>query len=274
MLGHIMSRIGHSPPPLRNARTVAHEHAPRNVVGYAQDYPGGFTTGHHSHARAQLLYTLSGVLRVATAGASFAIPPGSGLFIPSDLPHEVRMDGPVALRALFLRADAARLAPCSVTVIAVSPLLRELILAACAEPLDWDPEGRGRHLAALALDEIAQARTLPLALPVPRDPRLARLTNRLRDRPDDPRDLDAWAEDAGASVRTLARLFRRETGMSFQQWRRQLRLTEAVALLAAGTTPARAAASVGYASTPAFGAAIRATFGITPGRLRDIGSWR
>jgi AraC-like DNA-binding protein len=58
--------------------------------------------------------------------------------------------------------------------------------------------------------------------------------------------------------------------MSFQQWRRQLRLTEAVALLAAGATPTRAAASVGYASTPAFGAALRAAFGVTPGALRSL----
>ena len=62
---------------------------------------------------------------------------------------------------------------------------------------------------------------------------------------------------AGASARTLARLFRRETGMSFQAWRRQLRLTEALASLAQGATPARAAAAVGYASGPAFGAAFR-----------------
>ena len=267
MSGHIMSRIGQ-----RNARTVAHERAPRAVVGYTQDYPDGYATEPHSHRRAQLLYTLSGVLRVATEDARYAIPPGTGLFIPAALSHAVRMDGPVAMRALFLRPDAARVAPPRVTVIAVSPLLRELILAACAEPLDWDLKGRGRHLAALALDEIARAPSLPLAVPVPRDPRLARLAARLRAHPEEARSLDLLAAEAGASVRTLARLFRRETGMSFQQWRRQFRLTEAVALLAAGATPARAAASVGYASTPAFGAAIRAAFGVTPGGLRAQGS--
>jgi AraC-like DNA-binding protein/quercetin dioxygenase-like cupin family protein len=269
MSGQIMSRIGQTPPLRPNPRTIAHERAPRNVVGYAHDYPDGFATGRHRHARAQLLYTLSGVLRVATDDSRFAVPPGSALFLPAGLPHCVRMDGAVAMRALFLRDDAARVAPPDATVIAVSPLLRELILGACAEPLDWDPDGRGGHLASLALDEIAHARALPLALPVPRDPRLRRLTERLRAKPDDGRALDAWAAESGASVRTLARLFRRETGMSFRQWRRQLRLTEAVALLAAGAPPARAAARTGYASTPAFGAALRATFGITPGGLRE-----
>ena len=82
--------------------------------------------------------------------------------------------------------------------------------------------------------------------------------------PADPRDLDDFAKVAGASVRTLARLFATETGMSFRQWRRQLRMTEALALIAQGIPPARVAAAVGYASAPAFGAAFRETFGTTP----------
>jgi AraC-like DNA-binding protein len=56
--------------------------------------------------------------------------------------------------------------------------------------------------------------------------------------------------------------------MTFQQWRRQVRLTEGLARLAQGETPPRAAAAVGYASSPAFGAAYRAAFGTTPGRTR------
>jgi AraC-like DNA-binding protein len=79
---------------------------------------------------------------------------------------------------------------------------------------------------------------------------------------------DTFAEMAGASARTLARLFQRETGMSFQAWRRQLRLTEGLAALSEGETPARVAAAVGYGSGPAFGAAFRSVFGTTPGRSR------
>jgi AraC-like DNA-binding protein len=82
--------------------------------------------------------------------------------------------------------------------------------------------------------------------------------------PADTRDLSGYATIAGASVRTLARLFRTETGMSFQQWRRQLRMTEALAQIAQGVPPVRVAAAVGYASVPAFGAAFRETFGTTP----------
>jgi AraC-like DNA-binding protein len=258
-----MSRNGQA-----NPRTHLYERAPRPLVGYAYDYPAGFRTGRHSHPRAQLLYATHGVMRIETDEASYTIPPGRGLFMPADVPHAVRMDGQVSMRALFLRADAARAGPGRITVIAVSPLLRELILAACAEPVVWDRKGRVRHLVALALDEISRAATPTLSLPVPRDPRLRRVTESLRENPADPRDLADFALDAGASTRTLARLFHKETGMGFAQWRRQLRLTEALALLAAGDSPARAAAAVGYASGPAFGAAFRVAFGLTPGQVR------
>jgi AraC-like DNA-binding protein len=240
------------------------EQAPRPMVGYAFDYEPGDKTGLHRHSRAQLLFAIAGVMRITTEAAFYTVPPGTGLWVPADTLHAVRMDGIVQMRALFLRADAAASGPAAVTVIAVSPLLRELILTVCGEPVVWDAGGPIRLVAELVLHEIGRAGTRPLSLPACQDPRLARVAAILVADPSDQRDLDAFAEIAGASVRTLARLFRGETGMSFQQWRRQLRMTEALAQIAQGVPPARVAVAVGYASVPAFGAAFRETFGTTP----------
>ena len=244
------------------------EEAPRPLVGYAFDYASAHDTGWHQHPRAQLLHATSGVMRVATRSALFIVPPGTALWMPARTPHVTRMPTGLAMRGLFLREDAARAGPSEVTVVAVSPLLRELILAACEQPVMWDEDGPVRHVAALALHEIGHAETRPIAVPACRDPRLMRVTEALLSDPSDARGLEAFAETAGASSRTLARLFRKEAGMSFQAWRRQLRLTEALASLAQGAAPARAAASVGYTSGPAFGAAFRAAFGTTPGQSR------
>ncbi|RAI56964.1 AraC family transcriptional regulator [Roseicella frigidaeris] len=237
----------------------------RPLVGFTRDYAEGEVIPRHRHERVQLLYATRGIMRITTDAASFVVPPGRALWLPATLAHVSEMQGLVAMRALFLRADAARAGPAAVTVLAVSPLLRELILAACAEPLEWDEAGRGRHLAALILDEIARAPALPLGLPALRDARLRRLAEALRADPARGADLETWAAECGASPRTLTRLFRRETGMSFGRWRQLLRLSEASALLAQGVPPARAAAAVGYASASAFGAAFRAAFGTTPG---------
>ncbi len=263
----MMSQIGHHAHP----RLRPFEQAPRPLVGYAFDYPVGHRTGRHQHPRAQLLYAIEGVMRVTTDAALFIVPPGTGLWMPAHTLHEVTMPTRLGMRALFLRSDAARAGPGEVTVIAVSPLLRELILAACDEPVAWDAQGPAAHIAALALHEISRAATRPLSLPGGRDPRLRRVLDALLENPADPRSLDGHAAAAGASARTLARLFRRETGMSFHAWRRQLRLTEALAQLSQGVPPTRAAAAVGYASGPAFGAAFRAAFGSTPGRARRAG---
>jgi AraC-like DNA-binding protein len=243
------------------------ERAPRPMVGYSADYRTGHETGLHRHPRAQLLFATAGVMRVTTEVALFTVPPGTGLWVPADTMHAVRMVGDVRMRALFLRADAAASGPSATTVIAVSPLLRELILTVCGEPVVWDARGSMRLVAALVLHEIGRAATRNLSLPACRDPRLARVAAVLVADPADPRDLPAHAEAAGASVRTLTRLFRAETGMSFHQWRRLLRMTEALSSIAQGVPPARAGAAVGYSSAPAFGAAFRETFGTTPALL-------
>lgn len=257
MSGQVLSRTGQS-------RLQLFEQAPRPMVGYSCDYTSGHDTGLHRHPRAQLLFATAGVMRITTQATLFTVPPGTGLWVPADTLHAVRMDGAVRMRALFLRADAAASGPAAATVIAVSPLLRELILTVCGEPVVWDAQGPIRLVAELALHEIGRAGTRPLALPACRDPRLVRVATVLLADPADPRDLDGYAAIAGASVRTLVRLFRTETGMSFQQWRRQLRMTEALARIAQGMAPARVAQAVGYASVPAFGAAFRETFGTTP----------
>jgi AraC-like DNA-binding protein len=244
------------------------ERVDRPLAAFARDYAEGEAVPRHAHDRAQLLYATQGVMRIATDAAAFLVPPGHALWMPAGEPHRVGIEGRVAMRALFLRADAAAAGPGRTTVLAVSPLLRELILAACAEPLEWDEAGRGGHLAALILDEIARARDLPFGVPEPRDPRLVRVAAGLRADLASPRRLEDWAAEAGASPRTLERLFLAETGMGFARWRQRLRLAEAAARLARGEPPARAAASVGYASAPAFGAAFRAAFGITPGAAR------
>ncbi|MCK8787600.1 helix-turn-helix transcriptional regulator [Roseomonas sp. NAR14] len=240
----------------------------RPLAVMARDYHDRDTTGRHLHDRAQLLYATQGVLRVTTDAARFVVPTGRALWLPAHLPHAVTMQGEVAMRSLFLRDDAARAGPAETTVLVASPLLRELVLAACAEPLEWDVAGRGGHLAALILDEIARAPALPLGVPEPRDRRLRRLAEALREDPASPLGLEEWAARSGASARTLSRLFRHETGMSFGRWRQSLRLAEAVALLGRGVPPARVAAAVGYGSASAFGQAFRAAFGVSPGASR------
>ena len=90
----------------------------------------------------------------------------------------------------------------------------------------------------------------------------------LADDPADGRTLAELGRAVGASERTLSRLFRRDTGMTFPQRRGQLRLQHAMLLLATGSTVTGAGTASGYTNTSAFIAAFRDAFGITPAAYR------
>ena len=154
--------------------------------------------------------------------------------------------------------------PRACCVIEVSPLLRALILAAVEIPVDYDIGGREGRIMALILDEIASMQVVPLCAPMPNDARLVRICRALFKEPAQGESLAYWARAAGMSRRTLTRLFRRETGMSFASWRQQVRLLEALSRLAAGQPVTAVALDVGYQSPSAFTARFRRTFGTTP----------
>jgi AraC-like DNA-binding protein len=246
-----------------------YQRTPRPFAGMAKDFPDGFWIEPHSHPRAQLTWALSGVVTVTAARGSWVVPPNRALWIPAQTRHAIRMSGAVAMRAIYVDPAVAGAAGAECKVIPVSPLLRALMLELVAAPLDYDESGRIGHVAALLLDEIRVLDALPLHIPMPRDRRLSRLCEALLRDPGRRDTLDQWALLAGASSRTLARLFDRETGMRFVDWRHQVRLAEALARLAQKQDVAAVARAVGYDSASAFSAMFRRTLGRTPREYLD-----
>ena len=96
------------------------------------------------------------------------------------------------------------------------------------------------------------------------DARLQRLCAAIQATPDDGRTLAQWGRDVGLTERSLARLFVKETGLSFGDWRLRLRMLLSLGALENGESVTRAALDMGYASTSAFIAAFRRSFGVTP----------
>lgn len=112
------------------------------------------------------------------------------------------------------RTKSAPAPPHDCRVIEVSALLRELILAATGLAVDYDLSHRTGRVPALIPGEIEIAPTLDLHVPMPRHPELAALCTKLIREPSEPVTLESWARAAHMNARTLARTFRRETGMT------------------------------------------------------------
>jgi AraC-like DNA-binding protein len=254
------------PSQARSTDPADYQRVPRPVAAMAKDFADGHQIPPHRHERAQLIFAVEGVMIVSTAEGRWAVPPQRAVWVPAGVTHEIRMAGAVAMRTIYVRPDAAARLPDRVRVIAVSSLLRELTVRACALPVLYDESGPAGRIMALILDEIAALPTLALDLPMPRDRRLRPICQALHADPGSSRTLEAWAAETGGSSRTLARRFVAETGLTFAAWRQQARLLEAMARLAAGQPVTRIALDLGYDSPSAFTAMFRRALGTTPSR--------
>ena len=245
---------------------------PQPIVVMSKWFADGHTIPLHSHARDQLLFAISGIMRLQTKHHAWLVPPDGAICIPGGTDHTVTMFGDVEMRTLYIDAAAVRTRPRPLCVIAVSNLMRELILALCAEPVAYTADSRAAHIARMIELEIAAARQLALHVPLPADRRLQTMCAALLADPSDGRTLEQWSHQSGASARTLARLFERELGMGFNAWRQRVRFQSAVEALSHGQPVSAVAHKHGYASPSAFTAAFRKAMGMPPSALAIQGA--
>ena len=250
--------------PRRHARD--HEDVPRAVVGLSNDFPASFEVAPHQHKRGQLLYAASGVVAVSTPEGAWVAPPERAVWIPAGTQHAVRMAGAVQTRNALIDPDVCPSLNEGCHVIAVSPLLRQLLITAAELPLEYEESGRDGLVMQLLIAEIVGAPVIPLAVPFPTHPALAARCQAFLARPraDDP--IDRWADAMAMNRRSFTRLFRRETGMSFAEWRQQACLSVALPRLAAGDPVTAIALDLGYDSPASFSTMFKRVLGVTPSR--------
>ncbi len=242
------------------------------VRSLATSYPQAATIEAHRHPWAQLVFASSGVMRVRMAGREWVVPPARAVVAPADMEHEIYGVGAFAMRTLYLSPRLSRLAAVGEPfAIDAGPLLRALIVEiVAAAPLDGR-HGLHRGYIRVLLDQLARAPRLPLSLPLPADGRAKAIARRLQGDASDHASLGELGLFAGASERTVERLFQRETGLAFNGWRRRLRLLRAAELLGEGATVTESGLAAGYSGTSAFIAAFRKEMSITPGQFRARG---
>ena len=234
----------------------------------AATYYGSHHIPPHTHPWGQLIYADQGVMRVYAGDRLWVVPSTRAIWAPPGVRHEIWAQGTFAMRTLYLAPRIARLVFDECKAIIVGALLRELVLRIVEEEMLDGREAKHRRLIGVLIDLLLATETLPLSLKMPKDPRAKKVAERLQGNPSDAADLEELGKAAGASARTLQRLFRAETGLNLGEWRRRLRLLHAVTLLDTGSSVTEAGFEAGYQSTSAFVAAFHAAFGTTPMRMQ------
>lgn len=220
----------------------------------------------HQHRKAQLLYTVRGIINCQVENGVWIVPPQCAVWIPGNLPHAARGSGETECYCLFVEPNAVPDLPTACCTLAVSPLLRELLFKAAGIPRLYALKGPEGRLIATLLDELAVAPVEDLHLPMPRDPRLRRLADLLLTDPTDKTSIGDWAIRIGMSERSMTRLLLQEIGMSFGRWRRQLHVILSLQRLSKGESVQTVALDLGYENASGFVTMFRKAVGKPPAR--------
>ncbi|MCV7285592.1 helix-turn-helix transcriptional regulator [Mycolicibacterium wolinskyi] len=230
----------------------------------------GLITGWHSHEVHQIEYALHGVVEVETDTAHYLLPPQQAAWIPAGLEHQAVMNPDVKTVAVMFDpglipgGDRAR-------IIAVSPLIREMMIYALRWPIDradGDAVSDGffqtlANLVAEALDHEA-----PLSLPTSDHPIVAAALAYTKEHLDSV-TADEVSRAVSVSERTLRRLFAETLGLSWRTYLLHARMLRAMALLAApGQSVQATATAVGFESLSAFTRCFAQFSGETPSAYR------
>lgn len=226
----------------------------------------GFFVDVHSHPEGQLVYPASGAMATITERGTWVAPANRVTWTPPGFVHSHRFYGRTDVRVVVIPVEMCGALATHPTVFAVSPLLRETLLALTGREVR---PGAHDRLRAVAIDELAVASEHPLHLPEPRDPRLRAVAELLHGDPSRNATLAELGRVVGASERTLSRLFQTEIGMSFQRWRSMLRVHHALVYLTDGQSVTDTAIRCGWSNPTSFIEAFTAVVGQTPGRYQS-----
>lgn len=228
-------------------------------------YSHGHVTPGHVHAWPQLLYASHGVMAVETEKGTWVVPPQRAVWLPPNCRHTTRMLTDVVLASLYLQHTEDWAFDCE--VIEISPLLRELIISTLGSDAGSPQSQRERLVSALIVEELRAAPRSGSPIPMPVEPRLMNLCRQIINEPSTRISLNDYARAVGLTSKTALRLFHRELGMNFRQWRQLVQTAHAVARLAQGTPVKVVASQLGY-STSAFSVMLRRNVGHAPHSLR------
>jgi AraC-like DNA-binding protein/quercetin dioxygenase-like cupin family protein len=225
----------------------------------------------HAHRHARLIHAVEGTLDVICDGRNWTLPPHRALWVPAGVEHEMTTRAPARMRSLDFVSGLTRGMPRAPFAINVGYMLKALIHRAVETGLQ--PRGDPHQVSLLRAipREIELSQRSGIAIPFPADRRLVKICRRLLKGEGLRRPLADWAGEAGGSGRTLERLFKAETGLTFVQWRQHAMMQMAIGELVSGAPIAAICERLEIQSTSAFHKLFRRTFGMTPMQyLRDL----
>jgi AraC-like DNA-binding protein len=223
----------------------------------------------HYHDTHQLMCPFEGTLVVEVEGGRHLIPRQLATWIPAGVPHRMNLRQ-LRSASIFFPKHMVEHPGNRIRAVIVSPLMREMAKEAMRWPLHTpDTPQRSAFFTAMAYycNEWIENEA-DLFLPTSDDPRLEGALQYTADNMD--KKLPEICRHAGMSERSFRRHLKSAYGMSWEQYRTQIRLLRAVGLL--GETDFsidEVAARCGFETPSGFSRVFRAAMNQSPRAYRN-----
>lgn len=230
------------------------------------NYSPGQLISWHTHEWAQLVYATRGVMTVETDQNLWVVPTRRAIWVPIGHRHRLEMHGRVCLRTIYTKHNFKRFNRDLCAVYDIPPLMHELIVEICCRSVVTEESVEDRTLVQFWIQQLRKLSSISMSIPMPNDERARKFAKLLIKAPGTRIGLSNLAEQSGAGLRTIQRLFQDELGMSVSRWRNQVRMMAAVQRLGNKDLVTNIAFDLGYESPSSFIHAFRKYFGKSPGR--------
>lgn len=233
------------------------------VLGYTEKITDAVCAS-HSHPRAQLLYSTSGVMNVVVKNHIWVVNPLQGLWIPGGIEHQVSFQKDVKLYSVFIDPSHTEKLPESSFSFDISIFLKQLMFKIISFENEKNPTLSQKRIMEVFTDELALIKPSSTFLPTSNHIKLQNIISLLMNDITSKYTIDYYADLSFMSTRTLSRLFIKELGMNFSDWRIRLKLLEAIKRLGEKQSIKEIALDLGYETTSAFIFMFKKNLGKTP----------
>ncbi|MCJ7936207.1 MAG: AraC family transcriptional regulator [Chryseobacterium sp.] len=210
----------------------------------------------HQHQKGQLVYVESGFQYITIQERIYLLPQNHAVWIPPHTIHKTNSHSEkIKLMIMFANIEKEDPFYSTVNVFSVPPVLREMIkYAERWSKLMVKDNDETVFLKAL-FNELPHfvEHSLKLHICLPRDKRLTKVIEYVHHHYRDEIKMDRLSENALLSLRSLERIFKKETGLTLSKYQQMLRIIKSLELLSSETlTISETAYEVGYKSVQAF----------------------
>lgn len=242
------------------------------ISPWVSDYSKGSSIRTHSHSELQILYVSYGEMQVNSDAMICCVNPGQVAVISPEVDHEIMVVKKSEMASIYIGGlGFEHKSKCGLTMLPVSPMLKQLIMrtAVLSQDRDFNPQ-ENIYLLGMLFSEIKFASNELGVADLPDDKRARSICKKVLNDPLKKVTLEAFSEHAGASPRTINRIFQRHYGMTFEQWRKKVKLGWAENKIQAGLSVSEVALELGYSTTSSFSYAFKKSTGRTPTSLLSL----